>query len=70
MGWIILGLLVVFGMPVAMAFLGIAVALWVTLFVVGLVWSVVAFVFHSPILAILCALGVGILIGRRAAPAR
>jgi hypothetical protein len=67
MGWIVLGLLLVFGLPLVMVFMGIALALWVTLAVAGLVWSIVTFVFHSPILAILLALGAGIAIGRGAA---
>src|SRR3954469_25343247 len=67
MGWIILGLLLVFGLPVALVFMGVALALWVTLAVVGVVWSIVTFVFHSPVLAILLALGAGIAIGRGAA---
>jgi len=67
MGWILLGLLLVFGLPVALVFMGVALALWVTLAVAGLVWSIVTFVFHSPVLAILLALGAGIAIGRGAA---
>ena len=43
-----------------------AMAIWVTLFVAGLVWSVVTFVFGSPILAIILALLAGIAIGRSA----
>ena len=67
MGWIILGLLLVFGLPLVMVFMGIALAIWVTLAVAGLVWSIVTFVFHAPVLAILLALGAGIAIGRGAA---
>ena len=67
MGWIILGLLLVFGLPLVMVFMGIALAIWVTLAVAGLVWGIVAFVFGSPVLAILLALGAGIAIGRGAA---
>ena len=67
MGWILLGLLLVFGLPLVMVFMGIALALWVTLAVAGLVWGIVAFVFHLPVLAILLALGAGIAIGRGAA---
>ena len=68
MGWIILGLLLVFGLPFVMVFMGVALAIWVTLFVAGLVWSIVAFLFGSPVLAIILALLAGIAIGRRAAP--
>ena len=68
MGWILLGLLLVFGLPFVLVFMGVALAIWVTLFVAGLVWSIVAFVFGSPVLAIILALLAGIAIGRRAAP--
>ena len=47
--------------------MGVALAIWVTLAVAGLVWSIVTFVFGSPVLAILLALGAGIAIGRGAA---
>jgi len=67
MGWIVLGLLLVFGLPVALVFMGVALAIWVTLAVAGVVWGIVTFVFHSPVLAILLALGAGIAIGRGAA---
>ena len=67
MGWILLGLLLVIGLPLAMVFMGVALAIWVTLAVAGLVWSIVTFVFHSPVLAILLARGAGIAIGRGAA---
>ena len=62
--WIFLGLLLVFGLPVALLFLGFALAIWVTLAVAGLVWSVVTFVFGWPVLGIVLALAVGIAIGR------
>ena len=62
--WIFLGLLLVFGLPVALVFAGFALALWVTLAVAGLIWSVITFVFHSPVLGIIVALVVGIGIGR------
>ena len=67
MGLIILGLLLVFGLPLVMVFMGIALAIWVTLAVAGIVWGIVTFVFGSPVLAILLALGAGIAIGRGAA---
>jgi hypothetical protein len=67
MAWIIIGLLLVFGLPVALVFMGVALAIWVTLAVAGVVWGIVTFVFHSPVLAILLALGAGIAIGRGAA---
>ncbi|TCZ64419.1 hypothetical protein [Roseicella aquatilis] len=70
MGWIVLGLLVLLGMPFVMAFMGIALALWFTLFVLGLVWGMVTFVFQAPIIAILLVLGAGYLLGRHAAPRR
>ena len=66
MGWILLGLLLVFGLPLLLFVMGVAMAIWVTLFVAGLVWSVVTFVFGSPILAIILALLAGIAIGRSA----
>ncbi|MDO9711217.1 hypothetical protein [Paracraurococcus lichenis] len=69
MGWILLGLLLVFGLPVLLTFLGVALAIWVTLAVAGLVWGIVAFVFGSPLLAILLALAAGIAIGRASARA-
>ena len=55
MGWILLGLVLVFGLPVMLVFMGVALAIWVALFVAGLVWSVVAFLFHAPVLAIVLA---------------
>ncbi|HYZ34532.1 MAG TPA: hypothetical protein VE684_19880 [Crenalkalicoccus sp.] len=70
--WIFLALLLIFGLPIALVWLGIALAIWVTLAVAGLVWAIIAFVFHSPIIAIPLALGIGIAIGRAMAtrPAR
>lgn len=70
MGWIILGLLLVLGLPFVMAFMGIALAVWLILFVLGLVWGVVTFVFQAPLIAILLVLGLGYLLGRSAAPRR
>ncbi len=67
MGLILLGLLLVFGLPLVLLFLGVTLAIWVTLAVAGIIWGVVAFVFGSPVLAILLALGAGIAIGRGAA---
>jgi hypothetical protein len=67
MGWIVLGLLLVFGLPFVLVFMGVALAIWVTLAVAGLVWGIVAFVFGAPVRAILLALGAGIAIGRGAA---
>ncbi|MFZ4408101.1 MAG: hypothetical protein ACOYOH_12210 [Paracraurococcus sp.] len=67
MGLILLGLLLVFGLPLVLLFLGVTLAIWVTLAVAGIVWGIVAFVFGSPVLAILLALGAGIAIGRGAA---
>jgi len=66
MGLILLGLLLVFGLPLVLLFLGVTLAIWVTLAVAGIVWGIVAFVFGSPVLAILLALGAGIAIGRGA----
>lgn len=72
MGWmlILLALLVVFGLPVALLFLGVALAIWVTLAVAGLVWSIVTFVFGAPVLGVLLALALGIAIGRAMAQPR
>lgn len=70
MGWILLGILVVLGLPFVLMAMGIAVALWAVMGVLALVWGVVAFVFGSPVLALLLALAIGILIGRGAAPRR
>jgi hypothetical protein len=67
MGWILLGLVLVFGLPVMLVFMGVALAIWVALFVAGLVWSVVAFLFHAPVLAIVLALLAGLAFGRGAA---
>lgn len=69
MGWIILGLLLVVGLPLALLVAGVALAIWVTLAVAGLVWGVVAFLVHSPLLAILLALGIGLAAGRGSARA-
>lgn len=62
--WIFLALLIVFGLPVALVFLGFALAIWVTLAVAGLVWGLVTFVFGSPVLGVVLALALGIGIGR------
>ena len=67
MGWILLGLLLVLGLPLLLVVIGVALAVWVTLAVAGIVWGIVAFVFGSPLLAIILALGAGIAIGRQAA---
>ncbi|NOG72317.1 hypothetical protein [Roseicella sp. DB1501] len=67
MGWILLGLVLVLGLPVMLVFTGVALAIWVTLFVAGLVWSVVVFLFHAPVLAIVLALLAGLAFGRGAA---
>jgi len=67
MGWILLGLLLVLGLPLGLLAAGVALAIWVTLAVAGLVWGIVTFVFGSPVLAILLALGAGIAIGRASA---
>ncbi|RAI59922.1 hypothetical protein [Roseicella frigidaeris] len=67
MGWILLGLVLVLGLPVVLLFLGVALALWVTLLVAGLVWSIVTVLFHAPVLAIVLALLAGLAFGRGAA---
>lgn len=67
MGWILLGLVLVLGLPVVLVFMGVALAIRVTLFVAGLVWSVVVFLFHAPVLAIVLALLAGLAFGRGAA---
>ncbi|MCB4820522.1 hypothetical protein [Roseicella aerolata] len=67
MGWILLGLLLVFGLPLVLVLMGVALALWVTLAVAGLVWSILTFVLGWPLPGILLALAAGIAIGRGAA---
>lgn len=62
--WVFLALLLVFGLPVALLFLGFALAIWVTLAVAGLVWGLFTFVFGSPVLGVILALVLGIGIGR------
>ena len=62
--WIFLALLIVFGLPVALVFLGFALAIWITLAVAGLVWGLFTFVFGSPVLGVILALVIGIAIGR------
>ncbi|MBK1657118.1 hypothetical protein [Paracraurococcus ruber] len=69
MGWVILGLLLVLGLPLLLVVLGVALAFWATLAVAGLVWGVLAFVFHLPVIGLLVALGAGIAIGRATARA-
>ncbi len=64
MGWILLGLLLVLGLPLALLVMGVALAIWVTLAVAGAVWGVVTFLFGSPVLGVLLALIIGIAIGR------
>jgi hypothetical protein len=68
--WIFLALLIVFGLPVALLFLGFALAIWVTLAVAGLVWALVTFLFGWPVLGIILALALGIGIGRAMAEKR
>lgn len=68
--WIFLALLIVFGLPVALLFLGFALAIWVTLAVAGLVWALVTFLFGWPVLGIILALVLGIGIGRAMAEKR
>jgi hypothetical protein len=70
MGWILLGLLLVFGLPVLLAVMGMALLLWVTLAVAGAVWGLVTFLFGSPVLGVLLGVGIGIAIGRAMAPPR
>ncbi len=62
--WIFLALLIVFGLPVALVFLGFALAIWITLAVAGLIWGLFTFVFGSPVLGVILALVIGIAIGR------
>ena len=62
--WIFLALLLVFGLPVALVFLGFALAIWITLAVAGLIWGLFTFVFGSPVLGVILALVIGIAIGR------
>jgi hypothetical protein len=62
--WIFLGLLLVFGLPVALLFAGVALAIWLTLAVAGLIWGLLTFVFGWPVLGIVLALVVGIAVGR------
>jgi hypothetical protein len=63
-GWVLLAPLVVLGPPVLLLFLGVALAIWATLAVAGLVWGVVTFVLGWPVLGILLALAIGLAIGR------
>jgi hypothetical protein len=63
-GWILLALLVVLGLPVVLLFFGVALAIWAMLAVAGLVWGVVTFAFGWPVLGILLALAIGLAIGR------
>ena len=75
MGWVLLALLVVLGLPVALLvvlglpvallLLGFALAIWATLAVAGLVWGVVTFAFGSPVLGMVLALAVGRAMARR-----
>jgi hypothetical protein len=64
MGWILLGLLLVLGLPVVMLVMGVALAIWVTLAVAGAVWGLVTFLFGAPVLGMFLALIIGIAIGR------
>ncbi len=62
--WIFLALLIVFGLPVALLFLGFALAIWITLAVAGAIWGLFTFVFGLPVLGVILALVIGIAIGR------
>jgi hypothetical protein len=66
--WIFLALLIVFGLPLALLFLGFALAIWITLGVAGLIWGVFTFIFGLPVLGVILALAIGIAIGRAMAP--
>jgi hypothetical protein len=63
-GWVLLAPLVVLGPPVLLLFLGVALAIWATLAVAGLVWGVVTFVFGWSVLGIPLALAIGLATGR------
>jgi hypothetical protein len=64
MAWIILGLFLVFGLPVALAGFGLIASLWLVMAVAGLIWGVISFFFGKPVIAALIGLGVGLWIGR------
>jgi hypothetical protein len=70
MGLILLGLLFVFGVPLALAMAGFALTLWLAMAVAGLVWGIIAFLFKSPILAVLIGIAIGVAIGRASAQQR
>ena len=71
MGWIVLlGLLLVFGLPVALAAMGVALLLWLAPAVAGAVWGLLTFVLGSPVLGVLPGVGIGLAIGRAMAPPR
>jgi len=66
--WILLlGILLVFGLPLMMLFAALSVGLWLVGAVLGLVWAVLTFVFHDASLALLvvAALAIGYRWGRR-----
>jgi hypothetical protein len=63
-GWVLLALVLVIGLPVALMLMGVALAIWVAVAVASLIWSLATFLFGSPVLGLVLALGIGILVGR------
>lgn len=67
MGWIALALLLLVGVPLAMLFFGVALALWLVWLVAALVWGLLTWLIGDPVVAVVVALVIGIAIGRSSA---
>jgi len=67
MGWLLLLVLLLFGLPAMLVIASLSFGLWLAWLVLGLVWAIVTFVLHDAALALLVvgALYVGYRYGRK-----
>jgi hypothetical protein len=64
MEWIALAVLLLVVVPLGLGFLGIAVTLWLVWVVAATLWGLLTWILGDPLVAVVVALGIGILIGR------
>ena len=62
--WFILALLLVFGLPVALAAFGIIASVWLVMAIGGLIWGILSFIFGKTFLMAIIGVAIGIWIGR------
>ena len=67
MGWVLLFILLLFGLPAMLVIASLSLGLWLVWLVLGLAWALITFVLHGAPLALLVmgALYVGYRYGRR-----